>query len=65
MFKNIFITQLPQIPIKDMVEIWWQFGDIESYIYIKNDNQVIKFLFKFIFYLKMHFMTILGVCTFC
>ena len=49
MFKNICITQLPQIEIKvEMVEI---------------DNQVIKIVFKFIFYLKMHFMTILGACT--
>ena len=36
MSKNIFISHLPQIPIKEMVEIWWKFGEIENYIYIKK-----------------------------
>ena len=45
MAKNIFISHLPQIPIKEMVEIWWKFGEIENYIFIKKNNQVNKSLF--------------------
>ena len=52
MFKNISITQLPQITIKEVVEIWWQFGEIESYIYLKNNIQVNYFLFELNFCYK-------------
>ena len=41
MAKNIFISNLPLNTVREMVTIWWQFGEIESFIYIKNKNIVI------------------------
>ena len=41
MAKNVFIFNLPDNPVKEMIPIWWQFGEIESYIYIHKKNIVI------------------------
>ena len=38
MTKNIYISNLPINPIREMVSIWWKFGEIESFVYIKNKN---------------------------
>ena len=40
MAKNIFISNLPINPVREMVSIWWKFGEIESFVYIKNKNLV-------------------------
>ena len=32
MAKNVFMFNLPVNPVNEIVTIWWQFGEIESYI---------------------------------
>ena len=40
MAKNVYIFNLPVNPVREMIPIWWQFGEIESYIYIQKRNIV-------------------------